>query len=443
MASFTRYIRKMADGTIKQVSPFTGTEVWTVPGRGQKPISNKIPKDAVKLQKRARTDEDYCNFCFQKLLNTPPEKSRIVKDENGNYKKLERVAAENISDTFPLFRRISNLFEIVSYNYWEMNYKYTLNESLREWKANYLSSDKGREHILNVIDLKLRISGKDPDTISIDEKLDRLANPFFGGAHEVIIGGKHFIDDAEYSSQLFSSGEFTPEEHYQYIKFTIDSCMDIYENNKYVRYISVFQNWLAPAGASFDHLHKQLVGLDEWGVSIEREIELLRNNRNLYNEYATNYAYTNDLFLCENDFGIAIADFGHRHPTVAIYSKSVNPRPSQHTKEELRGMSDILHAIHCATGSSISCNEEWYYSPQDAIEVMPWHILIKWRTNNPAGFEGGTKIYINPMSPMTQKDIILPRLFEMRDKNRIAKDLRLGNECKSEFNCLKYYKYRS
>ncbi|WP_300078586.1 DUF4921 family protein, partial [Propioniciclava sp.] len=24
----------MADGTVKQLNPFTGTEVWTVPGRG-------------------------------------------------------------------------------------------------------------------------------------------------------------------------------------------------------------------------------------------------------------------------------------------------------------------------------------------------------------------------------------------------------------------------
>ena len=30
----------MPDGTVKQVNPFTGTEVWTVAGRGKKPITN-------------------------------------------------------------------------------------------------------------------------------------------------------------------------------------------------------------------------------------------------------------------------------------------------------------------------------------------------------------------------------------------------------------------
>jgi len=32
------YITRMRDGTIKQLNPFSGTEVWTVPGRGNRPL---------------------------------------------------------------------------------------------------------------------------------------------------------------------------------------------------------------------------------------------------------------------------------------------------------------------------------------------------------------------------------------------------------------------
>ena len=32
-------LRTMADGTLKQVNPFSGTEVWTVPGRGNRPLA--------------------------------------------------------------------------------------------------------------------------------------------------------------------------------------------------------------------------------------------------------------------------------------------------------------------------------------------------------------------------------------------------------------------
>ena len=44
----------MQDGTIKQINPFTGTEVWTVPGRASKPITNGVPATAKKLEEKKR-----------------------------------------------------------------------------------------------------------------------------------------------------------------------------------------------------------------------------------------------------------------------------------------------------------------------------------------------------------------------------------------------------
>ena len=34
----TRWLTRMRDGTVKQVNAFTGTQVWTVPGRGDRPL---------------------------------------------------------------------------------------------------------------------------------------------------------------------------------------------------------------------------------------------------------------------------------------------------------------------------------------------------------------------------------------------------------------------
>ena len=36
----SNYLMRMPDGTVKQINPFTGTEVWTVPGRGHRPLGN-------------------------------------------------------------------------------------------------------------------------------------------------------------------------------------------------------------------------------------------------------------------------------------------------------------------------------------------------------------------------------------------------------------------
>lgn len=88
-------------------------------------------------------------------------------------------------------------------------------------------------------------------------------------------------------------------------------------------------------------------------------------------------------------------------------------------------------------GSQIPCNEEWYYSPRDAVDVMPWHILIKWRTVNQAGFEGGTKIYINPLSPVALRDLVVPRLYELRHMGKIN-NLKIATECVLKPNPLQY-----
>jgi galactose-1-phosphate uridylyltransferase len=202
--------------------------------------------------------------------------------------------------------------------------------------------------------------------------------------------------------------------------------------------VSVFQNWLRGAGASLDHLHKQLVALDEWGASITGQIRMLREDPNVYNEFGANFAAHHNLVFAENDFAIAYAGIGHRFPTIEIYSRSRAGRPYEHTDEEIRGMSDLVRAIHAAMGNQISCNEEWYYTPIDAVYKMPWHVLIKWRINVTAGFEGGTSIFINPMTPIELRDRMVPGLYHLRDEGKVSW-LRIAEECRVDPNPLKYY----
>jgi galactose-1-phosphate uridylyltransferase len=427
----------MPDGTTKQLNPFTETEVWSVPGRGNKPITNEIPKTAQKIE--IHKPEDYCSFCEANYFETPPEKQRMVL-KNDSYKKLDYIIAEEYYKTEAEFRRVPNLFEIVTLDYWRKNYDFKISKEKMEWKDKYLSTPMGLEHIINIVNSKLKISGKtqeELDKMSTEEKIN-YADSFFGGGHELVIAKNHFKNNVLWDADKNSSGELTPEEHYRYLEFTIDAKEDIFLSNRYIRYISVFQNWLRPAGASFDHLHKQLVALDEWGNTITGQTEMIRKDPNVFNTYGANLAAMLNLIIAENDYAIAYAGIGHRYPTIEIFSKSKNPRPSTHTDEEVRGMSNIVHACHAASGNQISCNEEWYYTPIDSIYKMPWHILIKWRINVPAGFEGGTKIYINPVSPIDLRDKIVPRLYKLREEKLIS-DIRIAEECKIVPNPLKYY----
>jgi galactose-1-phosphate uridylyltransferase len=434
---YSMFYNIMPDGTVKQVNPFTGTEVWAVPGRSAKPITNEIPSTAKKIEKHS--PEDYCSFCESRLFEVPPEKARLIGSD-GRYQALSFLPAEKYFETKPAFRRVPNLFEIVTIDYWRKNYGYRIPEARKKWKEEYLSTPEGIKHITEVLNFKLKMSGKNEEQIHRMHGFDKLAmaDAFFGGSHELIIAHRHQIEGGEWDAQLYSSGEMTPDEHFWYIRFTIDAMKDILENNRYVRYISVFQNWLRPAGASFDHLHKQLVALDEWGSSLEKQTRMLREDPNVFNDYGANFASHHNLVFAENDHAIAYAGIGHRFPTIEIYSRSVVGRPSEHTDEEIRGMSNLVHACHAAMGSQISCNEEWYYTPVDAVYKMPWHVLIKWRINVPAGFEGGTSIFLNPMTPIELRDKMVPRLYKLRDENKIV-DLRVAEECRTNPNPLKYY----
>ena len=435
---YDAYYHQMPDGTVKQINPFTGQEVWAVPGRGNKPIDNEIPKTAKPIEQKAK--EDICSFCETRYFETPPEKARVVREAD-SWRTHYQLPASQYFNSKAEFRRTGNLFEIVSLDYWRKNYDFRMTKKQLEWKERYLSETDGLKHVLNVIDFKLSRSGKTAEEIarmSVDEKL-AMADAFFGGSHELIIASRHYKPNAQYDCELFSSGEMTPEEHYQYFLATIDALKDIYANNRYVRYVSVFQNWLKPAGASFDHIHKQLVGLDSWSISIESQIQMVRRSPNVFNEYGPNMAAHYNLIFAENDYAIAYSSIGQRYPTLAIYSKSLHSRPQEHTPEEVKGVSDLVHACHVAMGSQISCNEEWYYTPIDSVYNMPWKVLIKWRINIPAGFEGNTSIYINPVSPIQLRDKMVPRLYEVRNQGLIAKGISIAEECACKPNSLQYY----
>ncbi len=435
------FLTELKDGTVKQLNPFSGTEVWTVAGRGNRPLGVVLP-DPVPLDPALRGR--HCPFCEGRYLETPPEKSRVVRLADGTWETRYRIPAQELDATVAEFRRIPNLFEILSYDYWHQNYGYELPARVRERKAAYLTSSAGREHVLAVVRAKLRAGGRTDAQIDALGEAGQLeaASGFFGGGHDVIVARRHFVDGATNNTQLAASGTLTPEEHARFMAFTVESVAALFDLNRYARYVAVFQNWLRPAGASFDHLHKQLVAIDERGVQHEQAMERLRSNPNIYNEYGPNYAAYHNLVIAENDHAIAFAGYGHRYPTIEVYSKSEACDPWNHTDEELADMSDLVHAMHAATGVEVPSNEEWHYRPIDADLPMPWRVMLKWRTSTIAGFEGATKIYLNTIDPYSLRDRVVPKLFMLRDQRLIA-DMRIATECPCRPNSLRYRPNRS
>ncbi|MFH5821677.1 DUF4921 family protein [Georgenia sp. AZ-5] len=427
---------RMADGTVKQVNPLTGTEVWTVPGRAHRPLD--VPSEPPAPLDPADVGRA-CAFCHENYLQTPPEKSRLVRHADGSWATLENLPAERLDETVAEFRRVPNLFEILSYDYWHENYGYTPPAAAAEHQRAYLATPTGRAHVLAVVRARLRAAGvTDAEWAALPEA-ERLAHAtaFFAGGHDVVIARRHFVDGARRDDELAGSGSLTPEEHHRFLAFTAGTARSLYAANPHARYVAVFQNWLRPAGASFDHLHKQLVAIDEHGRATDSELALLAHEPNLFNDAAVNYAARCGLVVAENAHAIAFAGFGHRYPTLEVYSKSARNLPWEHDEDELWAFSDVLHACHAATGAHVPTNEEWHHRPARVAAPMPWRVMLKWRISTIAGFEGGTRIYLNTIDPWALRERVVGRLLDLRAQGRIG-PMAVGAECPARPDALRY-----
>lgn len=430
----TRALDRLPDGTVKQQNLLTGTEVWTVPGRGHRPLTPPVQAtDPIDHER----DGHHCAFCDARYLETPPEKSRVIRDEDGKWRTLHHVHARDLDATTAEFRRIPNLFEIVSYNYWALNHGLELSELALRHMADYLADARGYDHVMQIVRTRLLATGMSAEEINQldDSQLLPHASGFFSGGHDVIVARRHFTDDALTTADLASSGTLTPEEHFHYFDFTAATMADLYTLTDKVRYVACFQNWLKPAGASFDHLHKQLVAIDDHAVQTEAELGRLRKDPQIY-EKIIKVAATRKLLLAQNDHAVALAGIGHRYPSVAIWPLGPAMNPWEATEEQMRAVSDLAHAIHAATGTNVPCNEEWYHRPPDVDSPMRWRLLIKWRISTLAGFEGGTRIYLNTIDPWGVRDRLLPELERLRSEGVIA-PMRLGAECRVDAEALR------
>lgn len=428
MSAHDELLRRLPDGTVKQRNPFTGTQVWTMPGRGRRPLPAALDEPAP-LPPGGVAGQ--CAFCEGHHLDNPPERARMVR-EDGGWRTLTGLSATQLGDSRAELRRVPNLFEICSLDYWRLNHGVEPSAETVARADAYLADPEGREHLRRVWVLRQRMVDGRSDPTS--DELRQAALGWFGTTHELVIPRRHHVDGATRTDELASSGTLTLDQHRAYVGMSVQAMADLYATSEAVRYVSVFQNWLKPAGASFEHLHRQVVAVDEVGVHVDAAADAVARDPQVFNTRLLDVAVDNGLLLAANDHAVALAGFGHRYPAVEIYSLSPRRAPWLMQREELDAMADVLHAVHAAGGVRLSCNEEWHHRPPGLDDApggvdlpVPFRIIVKWRISTLAGFEGATKIYLNTLSPWDVRDRMLPELVRLRAEGRIA-PLQIGDE---------------
>ena len=429
-------VKKLHDGTIIYRHPFAGTEAWYLPERKFRPSHTHFHSSSEPLP--AKEKQDYCAFCPAHYKQATPEKSRIEL-RDGEWHLVDEPTPGHIFSKSAECRRIGNLYEIISTNYWKKNYAYELSAHNRRRQQAYLADPMGRDHVIALLQQKAKNTRLDLPKHLGENELRDMSEPFFGGSHELVIPKRHYVDGADTTGQLCSTGELTPEEHYFYIKLSCHAINSIYENNPFVTFVSVYTNWRRDAGASFEHLHRQVIGVDRLGQHLQNGLEWVRREPTIYQNYVNYVAQNLGFFLCENDHAVAFVDVGHTFSTVAIYAKSRQTFPCRFAHAELKGMSDIIHAVHAAFGPHEAVNEEWYYPPKNAIAPLPWHVLIKWRNHRHAGIESITEIYPDEYGPDGLKNILSERLASLRAAGKIG-DICFGNDCSHKKISLNYHR---
>ncbi len=434
MGSSDRLVRIYKDGTVKHRNLFTGLEAWAIPGRSRRPNSQTTAAGESNITEKTGIRE-LCDFCPACYLKTPPEKARLVRRKS-RFVVKERVPASELFSEDAEFRRISNLFEILTLDYWEKNHGFSAPEETAGWQAEYLDSDDGFSHVKSVLSTKLTLMGWDRNDIRAltKKKIARLSAPFFAGSHDLIVARRHLAEGAATTGELCAPGRLSPDEHAAFIGFAIDACSQVKKQNPHLKHAALFQNWLKPAGASFDHLHKQLVGMDETGPLLRRKLDICSKSNEAFKLFFS-AALKEGLAIAANRHAAAFADTGQPYPAVIIVSFSRANTLGRMEPEEVRAFSDLLHACHAAWDQGVPANEEWSFAPEGVSARMPVHAVIKWRMNTAAGFEGLSGIHINPMAPHEVRDAACVELESLDRENRLA-PLDIGKKASISAECL-------
>ncbi len=237
-----------------------------------------------------------------------------------------------------------------------------------------------------------------PAYISKDDPLYRRESAI--GLHEVIVEApEHLTEMVQLGEQQFAAVVHAYRERLAMLR-----------HDGRWRYVLIYKNQGAQAGATFAHIHSQLIALSTVPNQAEIEARGARlyyqsNKRCIYCDIITRELRESTRIISETDHFVAFAPFAARFP----YETWIVPKQHKSNFEDA-AEDETLHLARCLRQILVRLDRAMHNPPfnyiirSNPLAEQPngyfhWHIEVLPKLVHVAGFEWGSGLFINPVAP--------------------------------------------
>lgn len=250
------------------------------------------------------------------------------------------------------------------------------------------------------------VSNKFP-ALQIEGELDRRGIGLYDmsngvGAHEVIIETPYHDKDIS---------DLQVSELTNVLQFCCQRTLDL-EKDRRFKYIMIFKNYGASAGASLEHPHTQIIALPMVPKSVKEELVGARDyfeyrERCIFCDMLRQEQQDKERIIMENRNFIAFCPFVSRFPfEIWVMPKKHTSFFCQTPYEVIPDMAVVLKGIVARikkvfgdTSYNFIIHTAPVNSEAGSMEGFHWHLEFLPKLTRVAGFEWGTGFYIVPTPP--------------------------------------------
>ncbi len=287
--------------------------------------------------------------------------------------------------------------------------------------AEYCPFCEGREDMTPREVLSFRHNGSLPNTagwdlrvvpnkfpaLQVEGGLDREGDGMFDrmngiGAHEVI------IETPDHDKTFVSMSELEIE---RVLSAYRERLLDLKQDRR-LRYILVFKNQGATAGATLEHPHSQLIALPVVPDFVREEIEGARRHfqakeRCVFCDIVRQELTAGVRIVQENADIIALSPYAPRFPFETwLLPRRHAARFEEAPRHEYESLARLLKAVVTRIDRALESpaynliiHSAPFNDANHGTDLYHWHVEILPKLARTAGFEWGTGFYINPTSP--------------------------------------------